>query len=105
MRTGKDDLPDLLVWEILPTLALSPLPPSHLKSLSLRRSGGKVVAEVGTAREHRCKIGEGVACWIDLALALRGRLAVSAEGSLRAPSASVPALSLTDLVGDLLPLC
>lgn len=58
-----------------------------------------MVTEVGTVREHRCEIGEGVARWIDLALALGGRLSgfcrrKQCSGPTGFGASSVPSLTL-----------
>lgn len=58
-----------------------------------------MVTEVGTVREHRCEIGEGVARWIDLALAVGGRLLgfcrrKQCSGPIGFGASSVPSLTL-----------
>lgn len=54
------------------------------------------VAEVGTARERGCEIGEGAACWIELALAAASSSLFLRKEALRPQQPLVPArLSLT----------
>lgn len=54
---------------------------------------------MGTVGEHRCEIGEGVARWIDLALALGGCLSgfcrrKQCSGHIGFGASSVPSLTL-----------